>query len=132
MRSRSTCLGISETYSLDDKVLYSNNPQINSGCTNIYLGQVLCVADKSYPYVLPVNVTTTQAEGDEEEESVTSTVLPTNVPTQGPAVGDITSTAEVWATVTESAAGVQETSGVSSVSPQVGRMARKTAWLTFQ
>ena len=105
-------MGIAETYQLDDTVLYKNNPQINNECTNIYLGQVLCVTTKSYPYILATNVTQTE----QDNEPVTSTILPTNVPTSGPAVQEITSTAEVWATVTESAAPAQETSSISGVS----------------
>jgi hypothetical protein len=50
--------------------------------------------------------------------------LPTNVPTAGPDAGGddedvVTSTAEVWATVTQSAEGASETSSVSGVSPRI-------------
>ncbi|KAH8081372.1 hypothetical protein HD553DRAFT_79816 [Filobasidium floriforme] len=112
-----TCLGLADTYDLDDTVLYKNNPQINSECTNIYLNQVLCVASKPYPYVLPTNITS----APDSTSSVTSTVLPTNVPTAGPDAGSddsgdvVTSTAEVWATVTQSAEGASETSSVSGL-----------------
>jgi hypothetical protein len=96
------------------------SPQINSECTNIYLNQVLCVASKPYPYVLPTNITSSP----DSTSSVTSTVLPTNVPTAGPDAGSddgdvVTSTAEVWATVTQSAEGASETSSVSGVSTLV-------------
>jgi len=132
----STCLGLQDTYSLDETVLYKNNPQvsvsrvlpclplppslpttlssqINNECTNIYLGQVLCVASKSYPYILPTNITEPTSAG---EEPVTSTVLPTNVPTTGPEPAAITMTESVWATVTSDAAGAVSTAAASQVS----------------
>lgn len=30
--------------------LYSNNPQINSDCSNIYIGEVLCVDTNTFAY----------------------------------------------------------------------------------
>ncbi|KAI0651649.1 hypothetical protein C8Q79DRAFT_1004924 [Trametes meyenii] len=40
-----TCDGITGTYNINATVLYGNNPQIDSGCNNLYIGEVLCVAN---------------------------------------------------------------------------------------
>jgi len=39
-----TCDKIASAYSLNTTILYENNPQIDSQCHNIYIGQVLCVS----------------------------------------------------------------------------------------
>ncbi|KAF8623764.1 hypothetical protein AX15_006206 [Amanita polypyramis BW_CC] len=39
-----TCDDIQAKSGVNATLLYSNNPQINEGCTNIYIGEVLCVA----------------------------------------------------------------------------------------
>jgi hypothetical protein len=46
----STCDLISSTYGLTNTTLYLNNPQINNDCSNIYVGEVLCVDTTIYPY----------------------------------------------------------------------------------
>jgi len=53
------CDVVSAAHNISTSILYQNNPQINSDCTNIYIGEVLCVAttvtvpppvgDKSFP-----------------------------------------------------------------------------------
>ncbi|KAN0082728.1 hypothetical protein V8E55_008523 [Tylopilus felleus] len=40
-----TCDDIYAAQSINATLLYGNNPQINPDCTNIYVGEVLCVAD---------------------------------------------------------------------------------------
>ena len=45
-----TCGWIQEMYGMDKETLYSNNPQINDDCTNIYIGEVLCVDTQAYEY----------------------------------------------------------------------------------
>lgn len=35
---------------MDNSTLYSNNPQINGDCSNIYIGEVLCVDTVAYSY----------------------------------------------------------------------------------
>ncbi|KAG6819911.1 hypothetical protein H0H93_007445 [Arthromyces matolae] len=40
-----TCDGIASNNGLNSTILYLNNPQINSDCTNIYIGEVLCVSN---------------------------------------------------------------------------------------
>ncbi|GFZ42761.1 hypothetical protein JCM24511_00479 [Saitozyma sp. JCM 24511] len=45
-----TCAWIEEMYGMDNSTLYSNNPQINGDCSNIYIGEVLCVDTVAYSY----------------------------------------------------------------------------------
>jgi hypothetical protein len=37
-------------YGMDNTTLYSNNPQINVDCSNIYIGEVLCVDTEAFSY----------------------------------------------------------------------------------
>lgn len=37
-------------YGMTQDVLYSNNPQIDANCSNIYVNEVLCVATTKYSY----------------------------------------------------------------------------------
>jgi hypothetical protein len=37
-------------YGMSNDTLYNNNPQIDSDCTNIYIGEVLCVDTTAYDY----------------------------------------------------------------------------------
>ncbi|KAG6829954.1 hypothetical protein H0H92_002858 [Tricholoma furcatifolium] len=39
-----SCDALAAAHGLNTTILYLNNPQINSECTNIYVGEVLCVA----------------------------------------------------------------------------------------
>ncbi|KZT52350.1 carbohydrate-binding module family 50 protein, partial [Calocera cornea HHB12733] len=43
-----TCDGITGQFAINSTFLYMNNPQIDSGCDNIYVGEVLCVGNKVY------------------------------------------------------------------------------------
>lgn len=45
-----TCGHLIDVYGMDDATLRQNNPQINHECTNIYIGEVLCVDTKAYEY----------------------------------------------------------------------------------
>ena len=48
-----TCDGISSTYNLTANQIYANNPQIDvATCNNLYVGEVVCVAQKTYAYPL--------------------------------------------------------------------------------
>jgi len=40
-----TCDVISSAAGISNKMLTTNNPQINADCTNIYIGEVLCTAN---------------------------------------------------------------------------------------
>lgn len=46
----STCQWIQEMYGISNSTLYANNPQINGDCSNIYVGEVLCVDTAAYSY----------------------------------------------------------------------------------
>jgi LysM repeat protein len=41
-----TCDAIATTHNINTTLLYENNPQIDAECSNIYVGEVLCVASK--------------------------------------------------------------------------------------
>ncbi|WWC60092.1 uncharacterized protein I303_102656 [Kwoniella dejecticola CBS 10117] len=45
-----TCDYIQQTYGISNETLWSNNPQIDDACDNIYVGEVLCVDTESYTY----------------------------------------------------------------------------------
>lgn len=45
-----TCGLLLDVYGMDDATLRQNNPQINEECTNIYIGEVLCVDTQAYEY----------------------------------------------------------------------------------
>lgn len=45
-----TCDWIQQQYGIANETLYANNPQINADCTNIYIGEVLCVDTKAFTY----------------------------------------------------------------------------------
>ncbi|ORX36354.1 hypothetical protein BD324DRAFT_628452 [Kockovaella imperatae] len=50
VKSGDTCEWLMATYGMSNTTLWSNNPQIDPECTNIYIGEVLCVDTKSYNY----------------------------------------------------------------------------------
>ena len=39
-----------QTYGMDNSTLWSNNPQIDPECSNIYIGEVLCVDTTQFAY----------------------------------------------------------------------------------
>jgi len=41
-----TCDKIATTFGMNTTILYENNPQIDTQCHNIYIGEVLCVSPK--------------------------------------------------------------------------------------
>ena len=44
--SGDSCPGIAQLAGTTEDILLANNPNINSGCTNIYPGEVLCIANE--------------------------------------------------------------------------------------
>lgn len=44
MAKGDTCDAVAAAHNVNTTLLYENNPQINPECTNIYIGEVLCVA----------------------------------------------------------------------------------------
>mgnify|MGYP002718973575 CR=1 FL=1 len=48
-----TCDGISSTYNLTENQIYINNPQVDvATCNNLYVGEVVCVSQKTFAYPL--------------------------------------------------------------------------------
>ena len=41
-----TCEAIATAHNVNTTLIHENNPQIDTDCSNIYIGEVLCVADK--------------------------------------------------------------------------------------
>ncbi|OBZ77306.1 hypothetical protein A0H81_01785 [Grifola frondosa] len=44
VKQNDSCDLIAQNYQLNTTILYTNNPQIDAECSNIYIGEVLCVA----------------------------------------------------------------------------------------
>jgi len=86
-----TCDSIAECASTNATMLLLNNPNINDQCTNIYIGQVLCVADQ-----------------------VQSPPLPAGIPSPSVASGFGTAPATAVAPIQTSAAAPAQTSAASS------------------
>jgi len=83
-----TCDAIASAHNMNTTILHENNPQIDTECSNIYIGEVLCVAstvivpppagDKTYP--IPSTATpavptktpepTNKDDGDDDEEDL--------------------------------------------------------------
>lgn len=102
-----TCSGIQAQFSLDDTILYTNNPQIDSSCQNIYVGEVLCVDSKIYTY--PSTATT---------NSSVSAITPSSSSTDYASNMDSATTVyeDVMATVTASSTQASSTSAAISTS----------------
>lgn len=50
VREGDTCDYIDEMYGMGFETLSYNNPQINDECTNIYVGEVLCIDTQQFNY----------------------------------------------------------------------------------
>lgn len=50
IQENDTCAFLQEAYGMDNATLYANNPQIDAECSNIYIGEVICVDTVSYEY----------------------------------------------------------------------------------
>ncbi|KAF8874425.1 hypothetical protein BD779DRAFT_1664253 [Infundibulicybe gibba] len=90
-----SCDLINSKHGINSTILYMNNPQINQACTNIYVGEVLCVsktvqvppANPNFPppaVSIPVTATAPHA---------TTTPAPTNAPSSAPAAAPTTTPA---------------------------------------
>lgn len=89
-----TCWGISSRYGVPVETIYGNNPQVDAEtCNNIYVGEVLCVAQEkfTYPWVqLPSSAPSSIAKnsGGGAGANSASSSAPTGgftaVPTAGP------------------------------------------------
>ncbi|RPD63148.1 hypothetical protein L226DRAFT_564456 [Lentinus tigrinus ALCF2SS1-7] len=45
VESGDSCGGIQSVYGINSTVLYANNPQLDAECSNLYTGEVVCVAN---------------------------------------------------------------------------------------
>jgi hypothetical protein len=76
-----TCSKIWDNHRINSTLLYGNNPQINEDCTNIYSGEVLCVAGGvSAPPVPAVPIHTGPPPGEVAPvpASASNTAVPVN------------------------------------------------------
>ncbi|PIL31046.1 hypothetical protein GSI_05742 [Ganoderma sinense ZZ0214-1] len=55
VKSGDSCLSIAQAAGTTEEILLANNPNVNSQCTNLHSGEVLCTADD----VIVVNSTVT-------------------------------------------------------------------------
>ncbi|TFK88588.1 carbohydrate-binding module family 50 protein, partial [Polyporus arcularius HHB13444] len=63
--SGESCDGIQSVYGINSTMLFTNNPQLHADCSNLYTGEVLCVANAAHVVAAP------------SATSVTASVIPT-------------------------------------------------------
>ena len=93
MKKGDTCDAIAASYNLNTTILYENNPQIDSQCHNIYIGEVLCVSGTvqvpprsgSQPIptpstAIPANPATTPAPSNPPPTNPANTPAPSSSP----------------------------------------------------
>ncbi|KAG9311290.1 hypothetical protein JVU11DRAFT_8378 [Chiua virens] len=69
------CDTVASTYGTNTTILYANNPQLNSDCTNLYVGEVVCVASTVLCPPLPASGTVPASA-----IPATATPAPTDIP----------------------------------------------------
>ncbi|KAF8066904.1 hypothetical protein FPV67DRAFT_1670373 [Lyophyllum atratum] len=77
-----TCEQIASHHRINSTILHLNNPQIDEGCNNIYIGEVLCIGDK-------VQVPPVPAGGFIPGASIPVTAKPATHPTGVPAAPSV-------------------------------------------
>jgi len=100
-----SCDAIAQKFGLNDTLLISNNPQIDEACDNIYIGEVLCVAQTSLVTPAPSGWTlpgTNLDDGSGTPATATTTTSAAAMTTTTPAVVD--NNANVATTTTSAAA----------------------------
>ncbi|KAF9567220.1 hypothetical protein CPC08DRAFT_681548 [Agrocybe pediades] len=76
------CLQVASNHGLNFTILRENNPQIDEECSNIYVGEVLCVAKSVQVTPIPADGVTVPAPGASSSVlSSTPVRTPTAVPT---------------------------------------------------
>ncbi|KIJ94064.1 carbohydrate-binding module family 50 protein [Laccaria amethystina LaAM-08-1] len=87
-----TCERIIANHGLNSTLLFSNNPQIHQACENIYIGEVLCIAEAVHAPPAPaVPVTILPGTKGATSKPTTPAVLAapsTPTPTHAPASGN--------------------------------------------
>lgn len=86
IKADDTCDQITQVHAINSTILYANNPQINADCSNIYIGEVLCVgtdfAAPPAPSVIPATAIPSGATpAVAKTTSASSTVSATPSPT---------------------------------------------------
>ncbi|KAG8986924.1 hypothetical protein FRB90_003690, partial [Tulasnella sp. 427] len=71
VQSGDSCWAIATSYGIDTDTLLSNNPQVNSACSNIYPGEVLCVSSEKL--VTPTGGSTSTSASTSESSTTSST-----------------------------------------------------------
>ncbi|KXN85107.1 hypothetical protein AN958_11684 [Leucoagaricus sp. SymC.cos] len=82
VQDNDTCDAINAAHGLNSTILYHNNPQINQACDNIYIGEVLCIAQSVQVPAAPagdIPATTIPATATPAHPSATKT--PASSPT---------------------------------------------------
>ncbi|KAI0336026.1 hypothetical protein GY45DRAFT_572994 [Cubamyces sp. BRFM 1775] len=91
-----TCDGITANYNINATMLYANNPQIDSQCGNLYIGEVLCVAN-SVAVPSPISGSPIPAA------TIPATATPVKTTSTAAPVSTIASSSSSSATPTETA-----------------------------
>nr|VWO96649.1 LysM domain-containing protein [Ganoderma boninense] len=74
VEANDTCDDLYNTYGLNATILYNNNPQLNSACDNMYIGEVICVANSALAPVPPSGLSIPTASS--QAPATTETELP--------------------------------------------------------
>lgn len=56
VKAGDSCEGVAATYKVNATMFNINNPQLNNECDNLYIGEVVCVADQPLVQALPSGV----------------------------------------------------------------------------
>ncbi|KAJ7176485.1 hypothetical protein C8R46DRAFT_988539 [Mycena filopes] len=64
-----SCEAITASFGIGSDTLYTNNPQINAACDNLYIGEVLCVSSSVQVPPAPGGPTGTATTGSTEEDT---------------------------------------------------------------
>jgi LysM repeat protein len=92
IRKDDTCEKIESRSGINATILYLNNPQINDDCSNIYIGEVLCVAKTVLVPDAPVGVMPATAIPSTATAANTAVVQTTAVPASTTAAPQATPT----------------------------------------
>ncbi|EJF66520.1 hypothetical protein BD309DRAFT_757476 [Dichomitus squalens] len=117
VEANDSCEGLYGTYGINATVLYHNNPQLDAACDNLYIGEVVCVAN-SLVAPAPPSGTVTIAVPTSTKVATTSIAIPTStevattsiaIPTSTEVATSIAVTSVAHSTITSSAPAATET-----------------------
>ncbi|KAK0199893.1 hypothetical protein DFS33DRAFT_1278320 [Desarmillaria ectypa] len=114
VKAKDTCEDIVAKFSIDEATLYNNNPNINDKCSNIYIGEVLCVASSIAvpPAGSSIAATAIPSTATAAISAVTSSTVSIATPITSSTVTPVTSSTVI--PVTTSAAAPVTTSTAAS------------------